>query len=646
MKLELTTGSKASVKNFAKIKAEGTTESIVGKSYLVIYEDSEKYNEPVTITAAANDSVVLTGFLGAMYDVKAAYDASTGTLTIPTGYVAGTHSTYGDVTFYALTNPATGNISDAPLVGKVSDGAITFNYSAVGVVVYNGGLAPLVWMENINSVEANGTMMVGKDPFPIVVSKTGENTIKIAGISNLLYGAYYNVPLTFDVNSNKGSVSNENPIDANITSSSTTLYYLFCNTANGLTTAEFDITTTDDATVLKPTNQLAYMYPKSTDPLTGKVSYSGYTVSNVVFNVDFNIYTAAVEEDTSIDDTNPTIDNINYTLDRASKTAEVTGCLTGITVINIPNAITVNGVQYAVTSVKATAFQANKNITTMSLPASLKAVGNDGFRNVTNLRTLYIEDLTAWCAIEFANGNANPIYNVYPSLERNWGKVYFNNVLFEGELTIPAGVKSIGRSFYGMKSLTKVNLPDGLESIGDQAFANTTKLTDIEIPATVTNVGSAFFGCSGLASVKLNEGLETMGNNMFYGCSALTAISIPASVKTIGSSTFMSCSNIAEVKSLSTVPPVCASDMTFNYCSEAKLLVPAGSIEDYKAATGWKVFTNVEALQTSAIEGVESDENVPVEYFSIQGVKVAADNLTPGIYVKRQGANVGKVYVK
>lgn len=52
---------------------------------------------------------------------------------------------------------------------------------------------------------------------------------------------------------------------------------------------------------------------------------------------------------------------------------------------------------------------------------------------------------------------------------------------------------------------------------------------------------------------------------------------------------------------------------------------------------------------TSAIGGVESDvidENAPVEYYNIQGVKVNGDNLVPGFYIVRQGKKVSKIFVK
>ena len=49
---------------------------------------------------------------------------------------------------------------------------------------------------------------------------------------------------------------------------------------------------------------------------------------------------------------------------------------------------------------------------------------------------------------------------------------------------------------------------------------------------------------------------------------------------------------------------------------------------------------------TSGINDINADLNAPVEYFNIQGMRVDADNMTPGIYVKRQGNKVSKILVK
>ena len=39
-------------------------------------------------------------------------------------------------------------------------------------------------------------------------------------------------------------------------------------------------------------------------------------------------------------------------------------------------------------------------------------------------------------------------------------------------------------------------------------------------------------------------------------------------------------------------------------------------------------------------------DNADVEYFNLQGIRVDADNLTPGIYVRRQGNKATKVVIK
>lgn len=50
---------------------------------------------------------------------------------------------------------------------------------------------------------------------------------------------------------------------------------------------------------------------------------------------------------------------------------------------------------------------------------------------------------------------------------------------------------------------------------------------------------------------------------------------------------------------------------------------------------------------TSGITDITVDNsNAPVEFYNLQGIRVNGDNLTPGIYVRRQGSAVSKVLVK
>lgn len=49
---------------------------------------------------------------------------------------------------------------------------------------------------------------------------------------------------------------------------------------------------------------------------------------------------------------------------------------------------------------------------------------------------------------------------------------------------------------------------------------------------------------------------------------------------------------------------------------------------------------------TSGLADIEADSDAPAEYFNLQGLRVDSVNLTPGIYIRRQGDKVTKVLVK
>ena len=116
-------------------------------------------------------------------------------------------------------------------------------------------------------------------------------------------------------------------------------------------------------------------------------------------------------------------------------------------------------------------------------------------------------------------------------------------------IDIPASVTSIGAgAFYDCTSLTAVTLPAGLQSIGDNAFRGCSALTSIDIPASVTSIGvNAFNGCTRLKDVTLPDGLQSIGDNAFRVCSELTSIDIPASVTSIGEDAFYGCTRLTAV---------------------------------------------------------------------------------------------------
>lgn len=650
--------------------AANAPESITGKSFITVYHDdtTDKFNNYFTVVAN-DDKLTLEGFAEGL-DVEATYDAATGTITIPTGMVIGNHSTYGDITLHAL-DAANSQYIDEPIIGIVDGNKVTFNYGVYATVVYQGQTGGIIWMEDIDTNEANAKMSFtfNSTAFecPLYVTKTADNALSVVGM-NILFTSnnLYSVPVSFDATTKVATIKSESPIGHKISTNGTgvkNIYYMFARTSSGLSyDPSFNITAADNVSTLSAGTDIFLGYDTN-----GAGTYSGYSLSDFKLNIDFDLFTKAVEEDPYADPTSATVDAITYNLDNETKTAEVTGCLGSVTDLNIPSSITVKGNVYTVTSVAETAFYANRTLKIVRIPASMKSIGQDAFRNLSNLNTLYIEDLTAWCAIDFYNGNANPLYNVFPSLKSKWGKVYINGTETT-DVIVPEGITKIGRSFYGFKSMTSVTLPSTLKEIGDQAFANCISLTGVTIPESVEKIGSSFWSCEGLTeisipgsvktlagssfyscknlkSISIAEGLKTIGRMTFYGCKALEAITLPSTVTTIEVLAFMSCTNIKEITSLNTVPPTCASDGMFSDFLTAKLLVPAESIDDYKAATSWKEFTNIEGISSTGINGVENDDNISKEYYNLQGMKVAAENVTPGIYIIREGSKTTKAYV-
>lgn len=91
------------------------------------------------------------------------------------------------------------------------------------------------------------------------------------------------------------------------------------------------------------------------------------------------------------------------------------------------------------------------------------------------------------------------------------------------EITIPDGVKTIGNeAFSECDLLDSVVIPLGLTSIGDFAFSDCTSLTNITIPESVKRIGhEAFSECNSLTSIIIPKSVKKMGEGVFSGCDKL-----------------------------------------------------------------------------------------------------------------------------
>jgi|GEM_PF-525915 hypothetical protein len=100
-------------------------------------------------------------------------------------------------------------------------------------------------------------------------------------------------------------------------------------------------------------------------------------------------------------------------------------------------------------------------------------------------------------------------------------------------------VTTIGKGAFGRKGLTSVVIPEGVETIDQGAFS-ANSLTTIKLPSTVKQIERLAFGANkNLSKVELNEGLEYIGQQAFFSDTSLAGeITIPSTVKTVMTSAF------------------------------------------------------------------------------------------------------------
>ncbi|GMI16881.1 hypothetical protein TrLO_g1710 [Triparma laevis f. longispina] len=84
-------------------------------------------------------------------------------------------------------------------------------------------------------------------------------------------------------------------------------------------------------------------------------------------------------------------------------------------------------------------------------------------------------------------------------------------------------------------NLVDVEIPEGIESIGEYAFYRCTSLTTVSFPSTLTSIGlGAFSRCSSLDNVDLRHtNLQKLSSLAFYECSQLKSMTIPDSLQTL-----------------------------------------------------------------------------------------------------------------
>jgi hypothetical protein len=179
------------------------------------------------------------------------------------------------------------------------------------------------------------------------------------------------------------------------------------------------------------------------------------------------------------------------------------------------------------------------------------------------------------------------------------------------EVILPSTLSFIGEYAFSRCPLQSIVIPDSVTAIGGHAFSNS-GLESIFIPASVKTIGdSAFRGCKSLKSVGLCEGLISIGLCAFDTCTALEEITIPNSVTSFGIKAFASCTSL---KKAILGDSVASINYGFSNCiSLVEIVLPSTikeiSFNAFEGCTSLKEITipnSVEKISQGAFVGCAS----------------------------------------
>ena len=215
-------------------------------------------------------------------------------------------------------------------------------------------------------------------------------------------------------------------------------------------------------------------------------------------------------------------------------------------------------------------------------------------------------------------------------------------------ITIPEGVATIGNQAFCGDSLASITIPSSVDSIGENAFSgctitavnysgtinqwcnidfsngysnpvfdctilniNGSPVNNLLIPDNVEIIKQfAFWGYMGLTSVTISNGVTSIsiGSAAFGSCWNLTSVTIGSGVTHIGQGAFAYCSDIMEVTCFANVPPNVEDTFAFYWVNRnIPLYVPSSSVSSYQSAPVWSEFTNYIGIGPHTITATSAD---------------------------------------
>lgn len=195
------------------------------------------------------------------------------------------------------------------------------------------------------------------------------------------------------------------------------------------------------------------------------------------------------------------------------------------------------------------------------------------------------------------------------------GKVFY---AADGNQTVGTASGGSDEDFKALieRSGTTISLPDGLQKIGDYAFAEYNSLESLELPASVWSIGRySFWQDSALKSITLDGVLE-IGTNAFDGCSSLELDALPSGVRSIGDSAFRDCVKLqlseipANVKAIQSDAFYNCEAITVSELHEGVVMIDIGGFDGCTSLTSMTLPSTLNDIGQYAFRGCSSLESV------------------------------------
>ena len=231
---------------------------------------------------------------------------------------------------------------------------------------------------------------------------------------------------------------------------------------------------------------------------------------------------------------------INFTCDNKLTKIEnyaFDGC-TNLNFINIP---------YTLETLSDYTFRDCYAITSLSFP-SLTKIGIYCFSNCTSLQTIEIPKLTIiekYSFISCFSLNSITLSDELISIQRN----AFQNTTGLKNITFPSSLINISKYSFQDSGIEKINFKatPQITELSSYAFTYATSLTNINIPQTIQTIGTQCFSYTNLFTFTVPRETTSIGDSCFEGCTHLESFIIPEDCKLnqIGLFVFKGCSSLS-----------------------------------------------------------------------------------------------------